>query len=87
MTVTIEWQYLCSDAPGYDEAYWDLVDRVTGQSVVGGPRTLASAAPAADFTYRQASGSGSYTVRLGVLSDDNGYGAGTLIVDHVTVTN
>jgi hypothetical protein len=87
VTVMIEWEYLCSDAPGYDEAYWDLIDRVTGQSVVGGPRTLASSAPAADFTYQQASGSGSYTIRLGVLSDDNGYGAGTLIVDHVTVTD
>lgn len=84
--LSFEWSYTSQNFAGYDSAFFDLIDEATDVTAIAGPIELAdvtgnSGTEAVAFT-----GSGIYSIRLGVNSFDNLGGPGVCEFDNVTIT-
>lgn len=86
-TIMFTWSYTTIDpCPGFDAAFWDLIDTSTGASVVNGPITLADISGTSGVVMTVFTGSGDYLLRLGTTSVDNDYGPGVSTFDDVFVS-
>ncbi|MCA8960423.1 MAG: hypothetical protein KDC38_07915 [Planctomycetes bacterium] len=85
VTIEFDWSYFSLDTPGYDAAFWDVIDNATGLSVIGGPVFLADTSPASGAVSQDFSGSGDFTVRLGSWSDDAIFDPGVSTFDNVVL--
>ena len=84
--ISFDWSYSTVNVPGFDGAFWDLIDIGTGLSVVGGPVTLSVTSGESGTETATFSGSGDYLLRLGTFSTDNVLGPGISTFDDVTIT-
>ncbi|MGE3166084.1 MAG: hypothetical protein AB7O52_14350 [Planctomycetota bacterium] len=84
-SVSFSWSYESIDAPGFDAASWDLIDLVTGLTVVAGPITLSDTSGQSGTETQSFTGSGQYRIRVGVLSADNLFGPGRLTLDNIAL--
>lgn len=86
-TITFDWSYSSVDpCPGFDNAFWDLIDTATMQSVVGGPVNLGDVSGVFGVVMESFTGSGSFLLRLGTQSADNVFGPGVTTFDNVVIT-
>ncbi|MCA8958984.1 MAG: hypothetical protein KDC38_00665, partial [Planctomycetes bacterium] len=82
--VSFSWSYTCVDDPGFDGAYWDLIDVETGISKIGGPLLLADTS--GEFGVESVSFTGgSCSLRFAVYSGDNIGGPGVAVFDDLSI--
>lgn len=84
--LSFDWSYSSTNSPGFDGAYWDLIDEGTGMTVVGGPVILADSSGSSGTEVATFNGTGTYTLILGTFSDDNFAGPGVSTFDNVTIS-
>ncbi len=82
---TFDWSYSSTDTPGYDGAFYNIIDAKSGASVTGWSVTLSdtdgeSGSASVGFT-----GSGQFLLRLGVFTSDNLFGPGIVTIDNVNI--
>ncbi|MEM7168419.1 MAG: dockerin type I repeat-containing protein [Planctomycetota bacterium] len=85
-TLSFDWSYASTDAPGYDLAFFDVIDLTTNLSALGGITILSLMNGESGSVLTTFNGTGNYVLALGAYSDDNLSGAGVATFDNVVLT-
>lgn len=84
-TLAFDWSYASIDAPGYDLAFFDVIDLTTNLSALGGITILSLTNGESGSVLTTFNGTGNYVLALGAYSDDNLSGPGVATFDNVVL--